>query len=385
MSDHLMSDIINRSGNNNLFAAIRELDSSVYRKYKGQDLNDKKIVIWRNGGMGDLCFIAPYLKKIKELYPRCHITFGCAIQYSDVMKDHPSIDVFENMPLDTDILKEADYHLMFEGIIENNTRAETVNAYDLFGEYFCIKLNDDEKIPYLTVDKNNLEYFKNIEKNFIKIDKPLKIGIHLKTSSIIRDIPHEVWNDIVRELLSFSNRICLYFIGSEDDLGVMNKIVFPQSSVGRVMPFCSNTRGFKDSVAAISEMDCMLGGDSSGVHIAAAFKIPIVAMFGAFTPEVRVKYYENTFGLHAKIKCSPCFQHGSNPCDYSDFRGNSLCMKIFDPTAVVEKISVLLAIKEKIRIRDLSPKASIKTLALYREFGREKNFLDKKQEEESTN
>lgn len=41
----------------------------------GKDLNDKHILIESGGGVGDLIMFTPALRRLKELYPKCILTF----------------------------------------------------------------------------------------------------------------------------------------------------------------------------------------------------------------------------------------------------------------------------------------------------------------------
>lgn len=368
MSEMLMNDIIMNSGNG-LFVAIRPLDNSIYKKYNGESLENKTITIWRTGGMGDLCFITPYLKKIKEIYPTSKIVFGCGVQYSDIMSKHPLVDEFHSLPMDVEVLSRTDYHLMFEGIIEHNDNAKNKNAYDLFGDYFCIKLEDHEKIPNLPVEKENLDYFNRIDEQKNEIKDPIRIAIHLKTSSKIRDVPVGLWQRLINDLLHLDPRIRVYLMGSPEDVEIGGKIVFGPIAKGRVVQFYQATRGFRDSVAAISKMDLMIGGDSSGLHIAAAFGIPMVGLFGAFNSDLRLRYYKNAIGIDSILRCGPCFLHGSQPCDYSDIHGEPFCMKVFDINQIMNEIEFLLGITSKIPIQKMSPKSTIMLLKMFKEKG----------------
>lgn len=367
MADMILRDIVTKAGSQ-IFAGIRELDGTVYRKYGGQPLHGKSIMIWRTGGMGDLCFITPYLKRLKELYPTCRIVFSCAIQYSDVMSKHPCVDEFHNVPVDVQLLDSCDYHLMFEGIIENNPEAESKNAYDLFGEYFCLDIPPEQRRPYLTVDPENIAYFRGHEAKLVKVERPIKIGIHLKTSSIIRDVSARVWRDLISGMLAMDDRIVLYVMGAPDDNEILAKIPLPPSAVGRFVAFNGVTRGFRDTIALVSEMDLVIGGDSSGLHVAGAFRKPMIGLFGAFRADLRISYYENAIGVQAKTKCAPCFQHGNNPCEYSTNEGGSYCMEIINfKEHVADNLQTLLLLTNKIEPAVVSPRAMQQSLRLYKE------------------
>lgn len=374
LSDILARDIMTMAGPG-LFVGMRDLDGTVYRKYEGEDLSGKSIAIWRTGGMGDLCFITPYLKKLKELYPTCRIIFGCGAQYSDVMSQHPCIDEFHSLPIEVEILSRCDFHLMFEGIIEGSQRATQVNAYDLFGEYFRIQLTDAEKYPNLPVDPENLKFFRDTEAKHVAVENPIRIGIHMKTSSKIRNVPVNLWRRLVYTLLDQHPRAVVYLIGSREDADVGNQIPITKEAMGRVLPFYQIVRGFRDSVAALSCMDVVIGGDSSGLHIAAAFEIPSVGLFGAFRSDLRLRYYTRSVGFDAQIRCSPCFQHGDNACDNSDDDGVSYCMMLFDPQKIAHEAMSLLVISHKVAANAISPAAASIGLSVYREHLAEKKRL----------
>jgi len=375
MSNMLLRDIMS-AGGPNLFASIREFETSgIYNKYKGQNLDGKRICIWRTGGMGDLCWLTPYFKKIKELYPTSKIIFGCGIQYSDVMAVHPLIDEFHCLPIETKVLLTCDYHLMFEGIVESNPNAAFHNCYDLFGEYFSIKLEDFEKVPNLPLLEKNKTYFQESSSKFITIDDPIKIGIHLKTSSMVRNVSSSLWTKLVYALLDLHPKICVYLIGSPEDADVGNNIPFLEKSHGRLFPFFQITRGFLDTVACISEMDLVLGPDSSALHVAAAFQKPMIGFYGAFNGLLRLKYYKNAIVKNSMIKCSPCFIHGNDSCDNSDMEGNSFCMMLFehDIVSIIEDVMLLLTITHKMELNYVSKSSKKMILKVYEDVYGEKN------------
>lgn len=367
MSESLLMDISLAAGSN-LFAAVRDIDGNTYHKYNGEDLTNKTICIWRTGGFGDICFITPYFKYLKDHYPSCKIIFGCAGQYSDVIREHKLIDEFQELPIDTEILERSDFHLMFDGIIESNERAKEFNAYDLFGEFFNIKLNDEEKKPNLPINEENVKYFKELESRYIEEKDPIRVGIHVKTSSPVRDIPPDIWHGVVKRLLIGHPHICVYIFGSQDDAVIAAKIDIPPYGKGRVLPYYQAVRCFRDNVALVSNMDLIIGGDSSGLHMAAAFDKPMVGLFGSFRSDLRLKYYRNAVGIDTRVKCAPCFLHGSFSCDNSDVKGFGYCMRIFDHIQVVDEAMMLLAIAGKVEMNFLSEKAFAVTLTVMKEY-----------------
>ena len=102
---------------------------NVYKPYKGQDLTNKTIFIWRTGGFGDLLFIKPLMEYIKKTYTNCKIQFACGPQFLPMVKTWDCIDELVNLPFHVRFLWKADYHVVFEGVIERCKEAETTNCY----------------------------------------------------------------------------------------------------------------------------------------------------------------------------------------------------------------------------------------------------------------
>lgn len=358
MSEFSLSDIQLYTGNA-VFTNIREMN--FYKKYSGEDLTNKSIIVWRTGGAGDLCFITPFLKKLKELFPTCKIVFGCGPQYLDVVSGLSFIDELVSLPIEEDIIKGCDYNLMFEGIIENNPRASTTNAYDLFGEAFNIELSPKEKIPSLCVCVENNNDFASFKDKVIKksIENPIIVGIHLKTSSPMRTVPVNLWERIVYDLLKANDRIVVCLLGSPEDRDFGSMIPIYKDVEGRIIPHYAVTRGFKDLIAAIANMDLIIGGDSAGLHIGAAFGVPVLGIFGAFKSDLRLRYYRPAIGIDSEIKCSPCFAHGNMPCGNSDKNGTPYCMMIHESSKIIEEAMLLLAHVGKLSAGDKIPFKSL--------------------------
>lgn len=57
-----------------------------------KDLNDKHILIESGGGVGDLIMFTPALRRLKELYPSCILTFLTIDKTVDVINRIPYID-----------------------------------------------------------------------------------------------------------------------------------------------------------------------------------------------------------------------------------------------------------------------------------------------------
>ena len=56
------------------------------------NLNNKKILITSCNGLGDLIMFTPALRRIKEKFPTCHVTFLCRDNHREVLEGLPYVD-----------------------------------------------------------------------------------------------------------------------------------------------------------------------------------------------------------------------------------------------------------------------------------------------------
>ncbi len=185
--------------------------------------------------------------------------------------------------------------------------------------------------------------FATVKKNFFI----LAVGSVWKT----KKYPIEHWVDVAFEFLSKQpNYFCVLTGGPTDKedidnfinlfIGKSNKLKESQSLISQLI----NAAGlFSLSEFALftSYAKFVLSNDSSPVHFASAFNIPIVAIFGPTIPEFGfaptssksiVISYKDEMGL--KLPCQPCSIHGKNVCP----KGHHKCMKDLKPLKVNQVI-----------------------------------------------
>lgn len=63
----------------------------------------------------------------------------------------------------------------------------------------------------------------------------------------------------------------------------------------------------------LAKYELVISTDSAAPHYREGIGLPTIAVYSAFTPESRIKYYKHTDGVQIKGTCplSPCFAHGS--------------------------------------------------------------------------
>ena len=92
-----------------------------------------------------------------------------------------------------------------------------------------------------------------------------------------------------------------------------------------------------ESAVIIKHSDLFISGDCGPMHIAAAFEVPQIAIFGATHPKLGfAPLNPNANVLSLNLDCSPCSLHGNNSCPKGHFK----CMKDLSPEMVIQKISL---------------------------------------------
>ena len=106
------------------------------KEYKGQDLDGKKILIFRTGGLGDVGgFLCPVFRYLKKKYPTCFIRVASACKQP--LENLPEIDELYDMPFDEKLIEDSHYLRLFQGIIEGGSDlSKRTHAVDMFFSYF---------------------------------------------------------------------------------------------------------------------------------------------------------------------------------------------------------------------------------------------------------
>lgn len=325
-------------------ASIRPLRED-YCKYSGEDLAGKTLLAWRSGGIGDLLFMTPVFNYLKKTYPDCKIILATQSKYFTLFKGSNLVDETLPIPFSVEDLHRCNYHLHFEGIIENNPRAEKINAYDLFVEWFNLRGKIPPRVPeMLPIANFPPELDVRAKETLMHIDPKMsvRIGLHIATSSPIRNWPLPNQRMFAKMAVEKGWKVFLFGSTYDTDLTKM----FDLKGVYNLIPNTSND--IQKIMSFINNMNVMVGPDSSMIHLAAALNVPAVGLYGPFKSFLRCKYYSKFICLDSEIQCQPflgvhhCFKHGYEPCKISSQTGESPCMALILPEMVIQSAEELL-------------------------------------------
>ncbi|MCK5604572.1 glycosyltransferase family 9 protein [Candidatus Pacearchaeota archaeon] len=311
--------------------------SRIYRPYEGQNLDGKTVLVTRTGGIGDLLFIQPNLVHLKEKYPTCKIWFACGPQYHPMVQTWDCIDRLLELPFTFQRLISANYHAIFEGVIERCEEAHKENAYHLFSRWLKLNLPDEKLIPHQVAKETLVETCKDYLHNK-GIDS--FIILQMKASSPIRTPRPQFWKNLIEKIIEKGHTIIITDSPAMEEQ-IDDFITSEESWKGKVFNFAGTSKTLDWSIAMTSLAKCSVSTDSSLIHIAASLGIPAFGLYGPFPGKVRLTTYTNVDWIEPNLECSPCFLHGSSPCRQS-IDGHSTCYDKLNLDECVKKIEGLM-------------------------------------------
>lgn len=311
---------------------------NIYRPYMGQDLKDKTILVMRTGGVGDLLFILPNLIHLKSKYPSCTIQLACGPQYHAMIDNWDSVDEVVDLPFHFSKLVHADYHAVFEGVIERCAEATRENAYRLFTKWLGLNLPDELLVPKQKPKLDKIEACKYwMKQNNVKDFVILQI----RASSPIRTPRPEFWRQMIYGIVKEGLQVVITDVPliaeQVDDFIFTLKPEYRS----KVFNFCNFSPTLDFTIALTSLSKCSVSPDSAIIHIATSIGVPAFGVYGAFSGDVRLTTYNNVDWVEAKKDCAPCFTHGSRPCAHS-IDNHPTCYDTIDIDECISKIKGLI-------------------------------------------
>lgn len=156
----------------------------------------------------------------------------------------------------------------------------------------------------------NLEMFEDINSknkvcNLLNQDKnDKKVLIIAKSTREDKEIKSEVWIDIINYLIKKEN-ISVYFIGLEKEKNYYNNIAAKIVNNNQVHNFCGRLN-LKECISFVNKMDMILGVDTGFCHVASAFNIPTLSIFGPTSINQWGLLGKKSINFSLGLNCSPC-------------------------------------------------------------------------------
>jgi ADP-heptose:LPS heptosyltransferase len=291
-----------------IYKPHRTAFKDLFKRYKGQDLTNKKLLIWRFGGLGDVIVTQSVVKAIKAKYPTCHITYATNPALIESFYSWPFGLVNEAVPFpfSAELLKSHDYHMTFIHSVENCIESTSLNFFDIFKHISGLDYDIDEHMSELIP-------VSNVVKSLKPHIPPNMILFHMKSSTKLRDMNLYKWKELAEELISKR-----FFIGIIDAKSkardVNNYIMKAGLPRDKVLNLATLSIDLNYAIAMASMSKAAITIDSAFAHIMGALRKPAVTICGPYPAHNVVGRYKTVIGVNPPADWNAC---GKYPCFYN--------------------------------------------------------------------
>lgn len=337
----------------------------------------QKILIIRLSSIGDIVLASPLIRLVRQRFPQAKIDMLVSTEFEELVSANPNLTQVILFDRKTGLkglwrlckkIRKRRYDLIIDihkklrsFIICKTSGARQTVAYNKhsFQRFLLVKfkINRFVEIPYVA----NL-YLKSVERFGIKDDGG-GLEFHITTSKdigilellrqkgvskaypLIGLAPGAHWNtkrwikerfiELANLLIQRKNATIVIF-GGRDDVVLSNEIANlllnkPLIVAGKV--------SLMETAALLKRCDVLVTNDTGVMHIAAAVKTPVVAIFGPTVKEFGYYPYRVTNRVISNnLPCKPCTTKGTSRCKINTFD----CMRLISTDEVLGAVEELL-------------------------------------------
>jgi tetratricopeptide (TPR) repeat protein len=292
-----------------------------------------RLVTRAMGGIGDLLMMTPGLHAVKLKYPDDEIHLAIPKRYFPVFEGNPDVTLLD---IEHDEFIPDAYARWINltdcpaARIESRTAPRVKrNRIDLFAGTLGIGWHhrrNMEKRPRYAVSAAE-SMFRIRFWNEHGLQQQRVIGVQLCSDEVYRDYPH------MDELVASLARICSVILFDTEPIEGFD---YPNVVKVGGLPM-------RQAFALLSGCNGVVAPDSSFVHLAAAFDIPTVALYGPVDGKVRTMDYPRCVYLDARyaLGCIPCWRNDKIPCKLTGMR-TSACLAHIPPATIISTLESML-------------------------------------------
>ena len=194
-----------------------------------------------------------------------------------------------------------------------------------------------------TAEKLSMRYAPSAEENVARLMRDFNlegktlVGIHAGSAWPTKCWPMEYYVELISRLQTELGVQAVLVGGGQKDTDLGEKIC--QLSKGHAASLCGKT-SLADLMALMTHLKLFITNDSGPMHIATAFDVPTLAIFGPTTKELGFfPYGEGHRVMEVKdLPCRPCALHGGKKCPKKHFQ----CMRSITPDMVFQAAKEML-------------------------------------------
>ncbi len=325
----------------------------------------KKILIIRFSSIGDIVLTTPLIRCIKEQRPRSEIHYLTKKEFGPILEANPYID---QIWLYDHNFKDIIPGIKSQGVefivdLHNNYRSNFVKKQFYksnasfpklnFSKWLMVNLKINllpdihivdryfQALQFLHVenDSNGVDYFIP-EKDEISLDT-LPVEFHKGYIAFVIGAKHNTKILPLEKVALISNRLTkpVILLGGEEDHQRGEEIV--RACKNQVLNTCGKYN-INQSASLIRQSEKVISNDTGLMHIAAAFKKPVLSVWGNTIPAFGMTPYfpdkDKNLSEIFEVKglfCRPCSKIGFDKCPKGHFR----CMNDQDLEGIINSLN----------------------------------------------
>lgn len=326
-----------------------------------------KFLIVRFSSIGDIVLTTPVIRCLKQQLEGCTIHFATKGQYASILYSNPFVDKVIEYNKDWDLLMRELKSNNYDFIIDLHHNARTLRlkkslnlpsfAYNKLNInkwlLTALKINTMPQVHIvdrymatlnkfnITNDGRGLDYFIPELDEVKQSDLPSShlfgyIGIVIGAAHSTKKMPVEKLKELCTKI-----HFPIILLGGKDDFAFGEKIA--EVDRGHVYNACGKF-SLNESADIVRKAKLIITHDTGLMHIAAAFKKPIISIWGNTVPSFGMTpYYGNIQMPQAvfevtSLKCRPCTKIGYDTCPKKHFK----CMNLQNIDTIVATAQQML-------------------------------------------
>ena len=335
-------------------------------------MTPKRVLFIRFSAIGDILLVTPLIRLFHESFPQTEIEFLVKQKFSSLLMHHPLlknvITIPDNPSLNelisiSKIIKNQNYDYVFDFqkhwhsyFISWLAKPGKIKRYEKYSFQRALLVylkknfykNIPDKIPqryYKAFDNLDIDWRKctlelfvpksiqvDFEKKIINQDENYLIAFAPGAGRKTKQWPTEYYSRLIKTIQK-KFKIKFLLLGSKDEIDSCFEM--EKQIETDVVNWCGKT-SLLETAALLRNCNLLICNDSGLMHMATAFDLEIVVIFG---PTVRefgfFPFSEKSEVIElSNLNCRPCSYHGTNSCPKGHFR----CMKEISPDQVFQSV-----------------------------------------------
>jgi len=336
---------------------------------KHRDL--KSILFITRGGIGDVLWIMPVIKAVRELHPKALIAVSTEAKSAAVFEQFPYVNFTVKNELWSiqNLIRTSDEVFDFGGIATVFKKLMKMDPIDAtFNEAgLTPPKNRKDGRPHIVITADEgkraeaLLRRKGINPSGGKIvaivteastpnrNWPMSY-IRTLTQMFLDDGCQVIWLSEKENVKNSHSTTCkcgyeIAFSTTEEDLDLVaecpachESVTIKKFTTGKGFANFASSTNIRQAMSMIALCDLVVSPVTAPLVMATSFEIPTVGLFGAFSTKNRTKYYDKFLAVEGKSKCRPCAEHWTE----CRFGTPAPCMRSILPEEVFKAGKILL-------------------------------------------